>query len=54
MYLFIIFFFFLGGGAGLNPELRLFQKNFEEYAPQCLPAVVQAGPQAPKEASGYP
>ena len=41
-------------GGPLNLQSRLFQKNFEEYAPQCLPAVVQAGPQAPKEASGYP
>ena len=36
-----------------TPELQP-RKNFEEYAPQCLPAVVQAGPQASKEISGYP
>ncbi|CAE7206951.1 acuF [Symbiodinium sp. CCMP2456] len=40
--------------AAASKLALLFQKNFEEYAPQCLPAVVQAGPQASKEGSGYP
>jgi len=38
--------------AAASKLALLFQKNFEEYAPQCLPAVVQAGPQASKEISG--